>query len=83
MGEVKKINIKNQTYYFYSNVIDLKNFEPNFLKIDKKSNKNIDIYYIGYATIKKIDDYDSIYSVNPLYLRINHASGFIELKKWK
>ena len=83
MGEVKKINIKNQTYYFYSNVIDLKNFEPNFLKIDKKSNKNIDIYYNGYATIKKIDDYDSIYSVNPLYLRINHASGFIELKKWK
>ena len=83
MGEVKKINIKNQTYYFYSNVIDLKNFEPNLLKIDKKSNKNIDIYYIGYATINKIDDYDSIYSVNPLYLRINHASGFIELKKWK
>ena len=83
MGEVEKINIKNQTYYFYSNVIDLKSFEPNFLKIDKKSNKNIDIYYIGYATIKKIDDYDSIYSVNPLYLRINHASGFIELKKWK
>ena len=83
MEEVKKINIKNQTYYFYSNVIDLKNFEPNLLKIDKKSNKNIDIYYIGYATINKIDDYDSIYSVNPLYLRINHASGFIELKKWK
>ena len=83
MGEVKKINIKNKTYYFYSNVIDLKNFEPNLLKIDKKSNKNIDIYYIGYATIKKIDDYDSIYSVNPLYLPINHASGFTELKKWK
>ena len=83
MEEVKKINIKNQTYYFYSNVTDLKNFEPNLLKIDKKSNKNIDIYYIGYATINKIDDYDSIYSVNPLYLRINHASGFIELKRWK
>ena len=50
------------------------------LKIDKKSYKNIDIYYIGYITIKKIDDYESIYSVNPLYLRINHASGYIEEK---
>ena len=50
------------------------------LKIDKKSYKNIDIYYIGYITIKKIDDYESIYSVNPLYLRIDHASGYIEEK---
>ena len=50
------------------------------LKIDKKSYKNIDIYYIGYITIKKIDDYESIYSVNPLYLRINHASGYIKEK---
>ena len=30
--------------------------------------------------IKKIDDYESIYSVNPLYLRINHANGYIEEK---
>ena len=50
------------------------------LKIDKKSYKNIDIYYIGYITIKKIDDYESIYSVNPLYLRIDHASRYIEEK---
>ena len=50
------------------------------LKIDKKSYKNTDIYYIGYISIKKIDDYESIYSVNPLYLRINHASGYIEEK---
>ena len=51
------------------------------LKIDKKSYKNIDIYYIGFITIKKFDEYESIYSVNPLYLRIiNHASGYIEEK---
>ena len=80
MGEVKQANIKNRTYYFYSDIINLKDFEPNLLKIDKKSYKNIDIYYIGYITIKKIDDYESIYSVNPLYLRINHASGYIEEK---
>ena len=50
------------------------------LKIDKKSYKNIDIYYIGYITIKKIDDCENIYSVNPLYLLVNHASGYIEEK---
>ena len=48
------------------------------LKVHKKSYNNIDIYYIGYITIKKIDDYESIYSANPFYLRINHASGYIE-----
>ena len=52
----------------------------NLLKIDKKSYKNIDIYYIGYITIKKIDDCENIYSVNPLYLLVNHASGYIEEK---
>ena len=77
MGEVKQINIINRTYYFYNDIIDLKDFEPNLLKIDKNSYKNIDVYYIGYITIKKIDDYESIYSVNCLYLRINHASGYI------
>ena len=50
------------------------------LKIAKESHKNIDIFYIGYITIKKIDNYESIYSMNPLYLRINHASGYIEEK---
>ena len=80
MGEVKQINIKNQTYYFYNDIIDLKNFDAKLLKINKKLYKNIDIQYIGYITIKRIDDYESIYSVNPLYLHINHASGYIEEK---
>ena len=80
MGEVKQIEIKNRTYYFYNNMINLKNFEPNLLKIDKKSYKNIGIYNIGYITIKKIDDYENIYSVNPLYLQVNHANGYIKEK---
>ena len=50
------------------------------LKIDKKDYKGINIYYIGYITIKKIDECETIPSVNPLYLRINHASGYIEEK---
>ena len=60
MGEIKQINIKNWTYYFYNGIIDLKDFDAKLLKIDKKSYKNIDIYNIGYITIKKIDDYESI-----------------------
>ena len=78
MGVVKQIDIKNRTYYFYSNRINLKNFESNLLKIDKKSYKSIGIYNIGYITIKKIDDCENIYSVNPFYLIIAHANGFIE-----
>ena len=81
MGEVKQINIKNRTYYFYNDMINLKKFQPNLLKIDRKSYKNIGIYNIGYITIKKIDDYENIYSVNPLYLNVNHANGYIEEKK--
>ena len=61
-------------------MIYLKNFESSLLKIDKKCCKGININYIGYITIKKIDDYESIYSINFLYLRINHASGYIEEK---
>ena len=81
MGEIKQINIKNQTYCFYNNMINLKNFELNLLKLDRKSYKNIGIYNIGYITIKKINDYENIYSINPLYLIIDHASGYIEEKE--
>ena len=75
MGEIKQIDIKNWTYYFYNDIIDLKDFDARLLKIDKKSYKNIGIYNIGYITIKKFNDCNNIHSVNPLYLRINHANG--------
>ena len=48
------------------------------LKIDNKSYKNIGIYNIGYIAIKKIDDCENINRVNPLYLRITYADGYIE-----
>ena len=54
MGKVKQIEIKNWTYYFYNDKINLKNFEQNLLKVDRKSYKNIGIYDIGYITIKKL-----------------------------
>ena len=80
MGEIKQTVIKNLSYYFYNDIIDLKNFDAKLLRIDKKSFNGVDIYYIGYITKKKIDDCENIYSANPLYLRIDHASGYIEEK---
>ena len=81
MGEIKQINIKNRTYYFYNNIINLKDFDAWLLKVDKKLNKGIGIYNIGSITIKRRDDCKNIHSVNPLYLRIDHANGYIE-EKW-
>ena len=61
-------------------MINLKNVEPNLLKINIKHYKGINIYYVRYITIKQIDDYESNYSVNPLYLQVNCANGYIEGK---
>ena len=54
MGTIKQINVKNWTYYFYNDIIELENFASSLLKIDKKSYKDISIYNIGYITIKKL-----------------------------
>ena len=80
MGKVKQINIKNRGYYFYNDIINLKNCDSSLLKIDKKHYKGINIYYIGYIRIKKIDDRENKYRVNPLHLIINHTNGSIEEK---
>ena len=82
MGNIKEINIKNWTYYYFDDIINIKYFDPNLLRIDKKSFRNIDIYYICYITMKD-SDYVKINSVNPLYLIINELDGYIEEKKWK
>ena len=76
MGQVKEINIKNQTYYFFDDIIDIRNFQSNLLKINKKSYKDIDIYCIGYITIKKFIDCKNIHGVNYLYLIIQSATGY-------
>ena len=80
MGEVKQIDIKNRTYQFYNDMINIKNFELKLLKIGKKSYKDIGIYNIGFITVKKIDACENIYSINALYLLINHAIRYIEEK---
>ena len=80
MEKVKQINIKNQTYYFYNNQINLKDLDARLLKVDKKNYKEIVIYYIGYVTVKKTANCNNINSVNPLYLMINEMIGHFEEK---
>ena len=80
MGKVTDLNIKNKTYYFFNDMINIKDFQSNLLKIDKKPHKDFDIYYVGYITIKKINDCKNIHFVNPLYLIFNSATGYSKEK---
>ena len=56
-------------------MINIENFHLNLLKVDEKSHKDIDIYYIGYIAIKKFGDCENVHGVNPLYLIIHSATG--------
>ena len=83
MGEIKQLNIKNETYYFYDDIINIKNFQSNLLKIEQKPYKDFNIYYIGYIAIKKLDnlsDHKNIHSVNPLYLLFHSVTEYFEEK---
>ena len=54
MGLVNQIDIKNRTYYFYIDMADIKKFDSNLLKIDKKSYKNIGFTTLGILQLKKL-----------------------------
>ena len=75
MGEIKQINIKNRTYYFSNDVIDLDEFDGFKIKVDKKSFNDINIYYLGYEYKKKFTECNEINNVNPLYLTITDMKG--------
>ena len=75
MGNIKQINTKNRTCYFFNDMISIKDFDSNLLKINKKSYINIGIYYVGYITIKSISEYNSINSVNSFYFIIGEVDG--------
>ena len=70
MGEIKQANIKNRTYYFYNDIINLDEFDGSKIKVDQKNFNDIDIYYLGYEYKKKITKCNDVNNVNPLYLRI-------------
>ena len=76
-NKFKDISIKNDTYYFFNDIINIKNFDPNNIKIDEKSYKNILIYCIGYIIIKDLK-YVKINSVNHLYFIFSKVNGYFE-----
>ena len=76
-NKAKDIDIKNRTNYFFNEIINIKNFDRNDIKIDEKSYKNIFIYYTGYLTIKDSKNV-KINSVNPLYLIFINVNGQFE-----
>ena len=66
-NKIKYTSILSHTYYFFDDIINIKNVDPNNIEIDEKSQKSIPIYYIGYITIKD-SKYIKINNVNLLYL---------------
>ena len=78
MGNIKQINIKNRSYYFFNDMINIKDFDPSLIKIDKRSYKNIGIYHTEYITLKSISDCENINSVNLLYLIIGEIDRYAE-----
>ena len=82
MGEIKQIDIKNRTYCFYNDIINLDEFDGSKIKVGRKNFNDIDdIYYLGYEYKKKITECNEIDRVNPLYLRIKDMKS--QFKKGK
>ena len=77
---VKQLNIKNRTYYFHNDLTYTLNFQPTNLKLDRKTWKDIDTYYIGYVDKNKLEDW-RVNSVNPLYLIINKIFCIVEVEE--
>ena len=80
MRKVTDLNIKNKTYYFVNDMINIKDFQSNLLTIDKKPRKDFDIFYAGYITIKIIGNCNNIRSVNPIYIIFNSATVYFKEK---
>ena len=76
-NKVKDISIKSRNYYFFDDIVDIRNFGLSNIKIDEKSYKNILLYYTGYVTIKDLK-YVKINSINSLYLLITEINECFE-----
>ena len=51
-NKFKDIYFKNCMYYFFDDLINIKNLDLNKIKINGKSYKDILMYYIGYVMVK-------------------------------
>ena len=76
-NKVKDKDIKNRTYYFFNDIINMKNIDSNNNEIDEKSYKNILIYYTGYVMIKD-SKYVKFKIANMLYLIFSKVNGYFE-----
>ena len=72
----KDLDLKNLTYDFLNDILNIEKSDPNNIKIDEKSDKNIIIYYIEYVTVKDLK-YVKINNVNPLYLIFSKVNGYL------
>ena len=72
----KDIDIKIPTYYFFNDIINIKDFDPNNIKKDEKSYKNILLYNIGSVKIKKKPKKN--FSKNAFYLILGKENGYFE-----
>ena len=81
METIKQINIKNRTYCFYNNIINLDEFDESRIRVDTKGFNDIDIYYLGYEHKKKNSECNLINSVNPLYLKVINKNDQFEKGK--
>ena len=82
MGQVKKINTKNRGYYFRVDMINIKKFHSNLLKIDKKSHEDINIYYISDIIRGNLGTGGALPPPPPLIFW-NHLFFAITLKNYK
>ena len=76
-NKIKNMDIKSHIRYFFHDLINIKSFDPNEIKIDEKSYKNILIYYIGYVTIKDLK-YVKMNSTKSSYLFINEVNRYFK-----
>ena len=79
-NKIKDIDTNNQTYHFFDDIIDVKCCNPNKIKIDEKSYKNIQNYYTGYLTIKDLKHIKINKSFMPYYQQIE---WILLRNKWK
>ena len=79
MAITKQVNIKNRTYYFYNDLIKIFDFDPNMLKLDKKT-KHLKAYIFIILDMLQRKEC-KINSVNPLYLVIYKIYVLIEKKE--
>ena len=73
----KGVDIKNYKYYFFDDMINIKNLDPDKVKVGEKSYKNISIFYIGCVTLKGLR-YVKINRIHPLYFIINKINRYFE-----